>query len=886
MVSLHPADDHAGRMGIPRPTPVMQQYLAVKREHPEAILFFRMGDFYEMFYEDAEIASRELEIALTSRNKNEESPVPMCGVPCRSASGYIARLIERGYKVALCDQMEEASAAKGLVRREVVRVITPGMILEEEFLDARAPNFLAAVVHTSGLWGLARLDLSTGEFRATESERLEAIADEARRIAPREILLPDSAKTDPRCGWVRKALPEAAFSHFEDRAFELSRARDYLTSHFGTLNLEGFGCAHQRAAVAAAGALLRYVTESQRQKTAHVTRLEPYALEDALILDEQSRRNLELVQSMRGGGRRGSLLAVIDHTCTPMGARTLRRWLLYPLVRKTEIERRLEAVAEAREKTSARRQLRALLEGIYDLERLGSRVVMGQANARDLLALGRSLAVLPRIQKELAVFEAELLRSRQSFDDLEELARHIQTAIREDAPAVLNEGGLIRPGYHAELDDLVRIAVDARGALAAIEAREREATGIASLKVGYNRVFGYYIELPRSRVKDAPGRYIRKQTLVNAERFITEELKAFEAKALGAEQERIALEQRLFLAIREEAARRHPAIQEAAELVSRVDVLLSLAEAAERLGYVRPEIFEDGRLRIDDGRHPVIETLIPGGRFVPNSIVLDDVENQVLIITGPNMAGKSTVLRQTALIAILAQMGSFVPARRAEVGILDRVFTRVGALDNLAEGQSTFMVEMQETANILNNATARSLVVLDEIGRGTSTYDGLSIAWAVAEHLHDWKGRGVKTLFATHYHELTELAETRSRVRNFNIAVREWNDDIIFLHKLVPGGTNRSYGIQVARLAGVPRAVIERAKTILRRIESGGRVSLGESLEPALPAPAIPVQLDLFGAEEKNVLEELHRVDIDRLTPIEAINLLHRLQGKIGGKSR
>ncbi|MEJ5357737.1 MAG: DNA mismatch repair protein MutS [Desulfobacterales bacterium] len=872
-------------MGIARPTPVMQQYLAVKREHPEAILFFRMGDFYEMFYEDAEIASRELEIALTSRNKNEESPVPMCGVPCRSASGYIARLIERGYKVALCDQMEDASAAKGLVRREVVRVITPGMILDEEFLDAKTPNFLAAVVHAGGLWGLARLDLSTGEFRATESERPEAIEDEARRIAPREILLPDSAKTEARCAWIRKALAEAAFTYFEDRAFEPSRARDYLASHFGTLNLEGFGCAHLRAAVAAAGGLLRYVAESQRQKTAHVLRLEPYALEDALILDEQSRRNLELVQGMRSGGRRGSLLAVIDHTCTPLGARTLRRWLLYPLVRKSEIDRRLDAVAEGREKASLRRQLRALLEGVYDLERLGSRVVMGQANARDLLALGRSLAVLPRIQEGLHPFEAELLHSTESFDGLEELSRRIQAAIREDAPPVLNEGGLIREGYHAELDELIRIATDARGALAAIEAREREATGIASLKVGYNRVFGYYIEIPRSRVKDAPGRYIRKQTLVNAERFITEELKAFEARALGAEQERIALENRLFLEIRDEAARLHTAIQAAAGLVSRIDALLSLAEAAERRGYVRPEIYEDGRLRIDDGRHPVIETLIPGGRFVPNSIRLDDEENQVLIITGPNMAGKSTVLRQTALIAILAQMGSFVPARRAEVGILDRIFTRVGALDNLAEGQSTFMVEMQETANILNNATARSLVVLDEIGRGTSTYDGLSIAWAVAEYLHDWKGRGVKTLFATHYHELTELAETRPRVRNFNIAVREWNDDIIFLHKLVPGGTNRSYGIQVARLAGVPRTVIERAKSILRRIESGGRVNLGESAEPPPVASSLPVQLDLFGAQEKDVLEELRRADIDRLTPIEAMNLLHRLQQKIGGKA-
>ncbi len=872
-------------MGTAKPTPVMQQYLAVKREHPEAIVFFRMGDFYEMFYEDAEVASRELEIALTSRNKNEESPVPMCGVPCRSASGYIARLIERGYKVALCDQMEEASAAKGLVRREVVRVITPGMILDEEFLDARVPNFLAALAHTGGLWGLARLDLSTGEFRATESERPEAIEEESRRIAPREILLPEAARNDERASWIRRAFPDSAFSYLEDRAFEVARAREYLAGHFGTLNLEGFGCGQLRAAVAAAGALLRYVAESQKQKTGHIVRLEPYVLEEALLIDEQSRRNLELVQGMKSGARRGSLLAVIDRTVTPLGARTLRQWLLYPLLRREEIERRLDAVAEALEQASARRRLRGLLERVHDLERLGSRVVMGQANARDLLALGRSLEVLPELCRELAGLASELYRPAESFEDLRDLGRTIAAAIREDAPPVLNEGGLIRPGYSAELDALARIATDARGVLASLEAREREATGIATLKVGYNRVFGYYIEVPRSRVKDAPAHYIRKQTLVNAERFITEELKDFEARALGAEQERVALETRLFLELRQEAARRHPSIQAAARIVSRVDALLALAETAERLGYSRPAMFEDGRLRIEDGRHPVIETLIPGGRFVPNSITLDDSENQVLIITGPNMAGKSTVLRQTALIAILAQMGSFVPARRAEVGILDRVFTRVGALDNLAEGQSTFMVEMQETANILNNATARSLVVLDEIGRGTSTYDGLSIAWAVAEHLHDWKGRGVKTLFATHYHELTELADLKPRVRNFNIAVREWNDDIIFLHKLVPGGTNRSYGIQVARLAGVPGPVIERAKAILRRIEREGHVRLGkkEAAKPPVPL-ALPVQLDLFAGEEKDVLEELRRIDIDRLTPLEAMNLLHRLQEKLGGK--
>jgi DNA mismatch repair protein MutS len=868
-------------MNLAKSTPMFRQYLAIKEEYPDAILFYRMGDFYEMFFQDAETAARVLEITLTSRNKNDESPVPMCGVPHRAAPGYIARLIERGFKVAVCDQVEDPAAAKGLVRREVVRVITPGMIIDDEFLDARANNFILSVARTAERWGMAYLDLSTGTFRVTESNDREAIVDEARRLAPREILLPESARVASDHAWVGRWFSETALTYLEERAFDLRRGRERLTEQFRTLSLEGFGCEELRPGLCAAGAVMHYVGETQKQKTAHITRLEAYALENALAIDEISRRNLELVRNLRTGTRRGTLIGVLDQTRTPMGARMLQDWLRAPLREPGPIDHRLDAVAELKEKSAVRRELREQLKSVYDLERLGSRTVMGQANARDLVSLKRSLQSLPALWTGLGGLAAELLRPAEAVEALAALAERIETAVREDAPPTLTEGGLIRPGYSAELDELARIGSDAKGFLARLELSERERAGIPNLKVSYNKVFGYFIEVSKARAAGVPADYVRKQTLVNAERYITDELKRFETQALGAEERRAALELHLFQEIRAEAGRHHAAIQSVARFVAAVDCLLSLAEVADQNDYCRPRILDDGSIHIEEGRHPVVEKMITGERFVPNTIAMDNLEQQVLVITGPNMAGKSTVLRQVALLVIMAQTGSFVPARRAAIGIVDRIFTRVGALDNLSHGQSTFMVEMQETANILNNAGPQSLVILDEIGRGTSTFDGLSIAWAVAEHLHDLGDRGVKTLFATHYHELTALADRKVRVRNFNIAVKEWNDEIIFLRKLVPGGTNRSYGIQVARLAGIPAEVIARARKILYGIENGEHaLSAGQSSS----APAAPVQLDLFHGSEHQALQRLRALDIARMTPLDALNCLQTLQALAGPK--
>jgi DNA mismatch repair protein MutS len=859
---------------------MLQQYLAIKGDYPDAILFYRMGDFYEMFFEDAELASGILEITLTSRNKNDPDAIPMCGVPHRAAAGYIARLIERGHKVAVCDQVEDPATAKGIVRREVVRVITPGMIIDEEFLDARANNFILAMYQAAKTTGLAYLDLSTGVFRVTESPDPAAVLDEARRVAPREILLAERVRRDSRDDWLRRLtaqFPEAAFSYIEDKAFDRRRCYERLTEQLNTLTLEGFGCEAFTAGVSAAGALVFYVGETQKQKTAHLRQLETYGLDHCLVIDEVSRQNLELIHNVRTGTRRGTLLSVLDHTRTAMGARLLADWLRRPLRDSREIELRLAAVAEAKEREGLRRDLRERLKEVHDMERLGSKTVMGHAHARDLVALKSSLLALPTLWSELAGFSAELYRPAETIGDLKGLAELIERAIREDAPLTLNEGGLIRTGFNAELDELVRISSDAKGYLAQLEVVEKERTGVAALKVSFNKVFGYYIEVPKSRAAAVPPHYVRKQTLVNAERFITDELKHFEMKVMGAEERRAVLEYRLFQEVREEVVRHHPKIHSVARFLARLDCLLGLAEAAAQNGYCRPQIREDGVLAIEDGRHPVVEKMIAGERFVPNTIEMDDSTQQVLIITGPNMAGKSTVMRQVALSVIMAQMGGFVPARKAEIPLIDRIFTRVGALDNLSQGQSTFMVEMQETANILHHATERSLVVLDEIGRGTSTFDGLSIAWAVAEHLHDLRQKGVKTLFATHYHELTELADRKPRVANFNIAVREWNDEIIFLRKLVPGGTHRSYGIQVARLAGIPAEVIAHAKQILWRIENGEH-SFARSEASAGSRRSAPLQLDLFRPATSEVIERLREVDIARMSPLEALNLLSRLQ--------
>ncbi len=869
-------------MSTPKATPMIKQYLSIKEKYKDAILFYRMGDFYEMFFEDAELASRVLEITLTSRNKNDSVPVPMCGVPYRAAQGYIAKLIDNGYKVAICDQVEDPAKAKGLVRRKVVRVITPGMILDNELLDSKSNNFVLAVCDSGQLMGLAYLDISTGVFRLTETRDPKVLCDEINRIRPREILVPGRFDQARRQELVGQDGNRVAVTCLEDELFSAGQGRRRLCSQLGTMSLEGFGCRDFSAALGAAGALLEYVQQTQKQEIPHIRQVAPYFLEKYLVMDQASRRNLELERNLHDGGRRGSLLGVIDKTVTAMGGRRLKHWLRYPLIDPELIEARLEAVDQICQDVNTRRQIRKKLEAVYDLERLNAKIAMRQANGRDLLALKRSLEQLPAIWQALKRFGAQLLTRRPDLEGIQGLVELIERAIRQDAPVTINEGGMIRTGFNPELDALIKISRDVKGYLAGLESREREATGIGSLKVRFNKVFGYYIEVSKAHSDSVPSHYVRKQTLVNAERYITDELKQFETKVLNAEQERAALELELFNGVREQVAACSDQIQAVADFVARLDCLSCLAQVADENNYHRPVMANDGVIEIEQGRHPVVEKLMTEERFVPNTIRLDNQRNQVLVITGPNMAGKSTVLRQVALIVLLAQMGSFVPATKAHLSITDRIFTRVGALDNLAAGQSTFMVEMQETASILNNASAESLVIMDEIGRGTSTYDGMSIAWAVAEYLHDLHGHGVKTLFATHYHELTALADEKPRIRNFNIAVKEWNEEIIFLRKLVPGGANRSYGIQVARLAGIPAPVIERARNILADIENDTsleRIKIGGKDSPEHAAD-VPVQLELFKPPEADIIESLLNIDLVRTTPMEAINCLNRLQEK------
>ena len=867
-------------MSPPKATPMIKQYLSIKEEYPDAILFYRMGDFYEMFFEDAEIASRALEIALTSRNKNDAAPVPMCGVPHRAAQGYIARLIDQGFKVAVCDQVEDPATAKGLVKREVVRVITPGMIVDHELLDARTNNFVLALFIHNDRAGLAYLDLSTGTFRLTESKVVGSIVEEALRISPQEVLLPESAKESSSYLAVQEAFGHVTCGYLSDRHFDHRVCYESLTGQFQTLSLEGFGCEKMPVAVSAAGAIMQYVSETQKQPVGHITRMETYRLERYLLIDERSRQNLELTGNLQDGGRRGTLLAIMDKTVTAMGSRLLKSWMRTPLLDQVEIERRLDAVAEAFMKSSERRTLRTHLKSIHDLERLRTKIVMGRSNARDLVALKQSLLALPDIWRVLKDFDADSLDPKLETAALIELAGLIENSIREDAPPIVSEGGMIKAGYSAELDDLVASSQDAKSWLANLEAQEREKTGINTLKVSFNKVFGYYLEVPKRRSESVPDHYVRKQTLVNAERYITDELKTFETKVLGAEDQRNALERDLFNGICATVIQKQAEILEAALFISRLDCLTAMAELAQDNDYHRPDWNDEGLIHIVDGRHPVVEKMISAERFVPNTIRMDNEKEQILVITGPNMAGKSTVLRQVALLVIMAQMGSFIPARKASLAITDRIFTRVGALDNLSQGQSTFMVEMQETANILNHASAESLVILDEIGRGTSTYDGLSIAWAVAEYLHDLHGCGVKTLFATHYHELTELVVDKPRVKNLNIAVKEWNDQIIFLRKLVSGGTNRSYGIQVARLAGIPLSVISRAKKILYQVESGAHPGGQQDLQETKRTGTkdSPMQMDLFHKPDHPALSAIQKLDLTAMTPLEAMNCLNDLQ--------
>lgn len=863
----------------------MQQYLTIKEQYKDAILFYRMGDFYEMFFEDAQAASRVLEITLTSRNKNEATPVPMCGVPYRAAQSYIARLIDHGHKVAICDQVEDPATAKGLVKREVVRVVTPGMVVENELLDAKANNYLLALTFHQDCFGMSYLDISTGMFRVVETRSRVKIIEEIQRIGPREVLFCDILQQEQ---WVKRlnaSMPHIAVNWQAAQSFDVQRGKRQLVDQFKTRSLEGFGCQQMTAGLGAAGALLFYVQETQKQSVSHLQRIETYSVDDHLIIDHMSRNNLELEKNIRNGSRQGTLISVLDRTGTAMGGRLLRQWLRYPLLVPEHIGQRLDAVEEAIFNGDLRRHISNDLSSVYDIERLHSKIVMGHANARDLFALGRSLSMLPGVWESLSVLKSELFQPPLSLETLNPLWQMIENAIREDAPPTINEGGMIKKGFNSELDELMQISRNAKGYLAQLEARERQATGINTLKVRFNKVFGYYIEVSKVQAKLVPDHYVRKQTLVNAERYITDELKQFETKVLGAEEKQYALELEIFHQIRNHVGNHSDAIQSAARFLASLDCLMALAEVADQNDYCRPQINSQGKLQISEGRHPVVEQVLQGERFVPNSISLDNDSEQILVITGPNMAGKSTVLRQTALIVVMAQMGSFVPAEQADITVTDRIFTRVGALDNLSAGQSTFMVEMEETANILNNATADSLVIMDEIGRGTSTYDGLSIAWAVVEYLHDLKKTGVKTLFATHYHELTELEKSKVRVKNYNIAVKEWNDQIIFLRKLVSGGTNRSYGIQVARLAGIPERVIQKAKIILERVENHAPAGsdVGDRAMSGGKSSYRPVQLDLFQPIEKEVMSRLLSLDLNAITPLDALNMLQGLQQKAKG---
>ena len=869
-------------MNYPEATPMMQQYLSIKEKYADAILFYRMGDFYEMFFEDAEKASRILEITLTSRNKNAESPVPMCGVPYKAAQAYLARLINNGYKVAICDQIENPAdlkneSSKRLVKRDVVRVVTPGMIMEDELLDEKTNNYILSVSRIGNNTGISYLDISTGTFRISETDDFPAIIEEIRRVAPSEAILPEYLQKETFFSSITDALHKKAITFLDENAFEYRNCRDRLNAQFKTISLEGFGCANLKAGVSAAGAIIHYVRETQKQKTVHLSGIETYRLDNFLLIDDLTCQNLELLKNLRTGTKKGALLGILDRTNTAMGARMFKNWIRCPLLDIDRIRLRHDAIEEAIAKKNIARQIRECFKSVYDLERLGSKIAMGRANARDLTALKRSLTSLPGIGSHLSEFNSDAFQPDQNFQ-FDELADLLEKSIREDAPPVINEGGIIKSGFNAELDELISISRDGKGWLAQLEVKEKAATEINSLKVKYNKVFGYFLEVPKSRSESVPAHYVRKQTLVNAERYITDELKKFEFKVMGAQEKRASLEYKIFTEIRKEIIKYNNKIHAAAQFIAKLDTILTLALIAEENEYTRPEINTTGDIIIEEGRHPVVEKMITGERFVPNSISINNNDSQVLIITGPNMAGKSTILRQTAIIVLMAQMGSFVPAGKASICITDKIFTRIGALDNLSAGQSTFMVEMQETANILNNATSHSLIIMDEIGRGTSTFDGLSIARAVAEFLHEIKGKGVKTLFATHYHELTDLEHTKAKIKNYNIAVKEWNDEIIFLRKLVEGGTNRSYGIQVARLAGIPEKVIQRAKEILFDIENGN--SSADSQKTNRVKPQIRKQLSLFQKREKKIITKLQNLDISVTTPLDALNLLNELQEK------
>ena len=859
-------------------TPMMRQYVELKEKYSDCLLFFRLGDFYEMFFEDAKTASKELELVLTGRDCGLAERAPMCGVPYHSVDVYINKLIDKGYKVAICEQLEDPALVKGLVTRDVIRIITPGTVIEERMLEEGKNNYIASIHFENSAIGLAYADVSTGGFFACElqgSNALSQLIDELARLQPTQIIADESM-------FVQQVLTKRISSQYyleryKEKAFQFASASERLRRHFRVASLRGFGCETLPVAVSAAGALMQYLEETQKNALSHIQSLRILDRTSYMNLDVSTRRNLELTQPLQhGGSKKSTLLYLLDQTKTAMGSRMLRDWIDRPLQRVDEINRRLSAVSIIFHDMALRKNLQQRLGGIYDIERLCSRIVYGTINARDCVALRNSLQRIPAIRallSDLGDHSSALGEIAEELDEMEDVAALLQSAICDEPPAGVKDGGIIRDGYHQEVDELRAIEHGSKQWLAEFERNEREKTGIRNLKVGYNRVFGYYIEITKSNLSQAPYHYERKQTLANAERFITPELKEMEQKILGAGERLVALEYELFLEIRETLLKVTERLQRNAALLAELDVYQSFAEVAAVNHYCCPTMRTDGTIRIINGRHPVVERTLQGD-FVPNDVMLDNADSRLLIITGPNMAGKSTYMRQVALITLMAHLGSFVPASEAEISLVDRIFTRVGASDDLSAGQSTFMVEMSEMANILNNATENSLLILDEIGRGTSTFDGLSIAWAVLEHICDKALCGAKTLFATHYHELTELEGKLQGVKNFRISVKEIGEDILFLRKIVRGGGDKSFGIQVARLAGVPQAVLDRAKQILSDLEHADIAREHPQLVEKELLQSVPDD----DPTERKVISQLREMDIDRLTPLEALNRLYSLR--------
>lgn len=875
-------------------TPMMKQYMETKSQYQDCILFYRLGDFYEMFFEDALTASRELEITLTGKNCGQEEKAPMCGVPYHAVEGYLNRLVAKGYKVAICEQVEDPKTTKGIVKREVVRIVTPGTNLDTQALDETKNNYIMCIVYIADRYGVSVADISTGDYFVTEIPDSAKLLDEIYRFSPSEIICNEAFyMSGVDMDGMKDRLGITIYS-LESWYFDDEVCRKKLLEHFEVSSFAGLGLADYDCGIISAGALLQYLLETQKNSLSNLTHITPYAAGKFMMIDSSTRRNLELCETLREKQKRGSLLWVLDKTKTAMGARTLRKYVEQPLIDKTEIIRRLDAVQELKEQAISREEIREYLSPVYDLERLITKIAYGSANPRDLTAFRSSLEMLPALLYILQEMKAELLKDLAvDLDPLEDLCILVKKAIREDPPIAMKEGNIIYDGYNEEVDKLRRAKSDGKDWLAKLENDEREKTGIKNLKIKYNKVFGYYLEVTNSYKEMVPEYYTRKQTLANAERYITPELKELEDMILGAEDKLYALEYELYSEVRDLIASQIERIQKTAKAVAALDAFASLALVAERNNYVRPKINEKGVIDIKEGRHPVVERMIPNEMFISNDTYLDDKKHRISIITGPNMAGKSTYMRQTALIALMAQIGSFVPAKSANIGLSDRIFTRVGASDDLASGQSTFMVEMTEVANILRNATSKSLLILDEIGRGTSTFDGLSIAWAVIEYISDSRLLGAKTLFATHYHELTELEGKIDNVNNYCIAVKEKGDDIVFLRKIVKGGADKSYGIQVAKLAGVPELVIGRAKEIVEELSDEditARVSEIASKERVVKKkPKVKkyddvdiAQMSLFDTvKDDDVLEELKNLDVGNMTPIDALNTIYRLQNKL-----